>query len=124
MSAQIITKEGLPEYAVIPYEEYQRLLAMAEDIEDLADAKSAQLEIETGDDESIPSEIVKRLLAGNEHPLKIWREYRALTQENLGNAVGVGKSYISQIEAGHKTASVNVLNALATALQIEPGSLL
>lgn len=37
MSIQIIEKNGVPEYAVIPYEEYQRLLEQAEEAQDLED---------------------------------------------------------------------------------------
>ncbi len=37
MSAQIIEKDGVPEFAVLPYAEYQRLLAIAEDKMDAAD---------------------------------------------------------------------------------------
>jgi hypothetical protein len=35
MSVQVILKEGKPEYAVIPYELYERLVADAEMIEDI-----------------------------------------------------------------------------------------
>lgn len=124
MNAQIIEKEGVPEYAVIPFEEYQRLLSIVEDIEDLADAQRADQEIKAGNDEAIPSDVVKRLLAGNDHPLKVWREYRGLSQESLGKAAGVGKSYISQIEAGNKTASVTVLSAMADALKVDLSALI
>jgi transcriptional regulator with XRE-family HTH domain len=100
MSVQIIEKSGKPEYAVIPYAEYQALLEMARE------------------DESIPAAVSERLVLGDEHPLKVWREYRGYTQESLGAKAGIGKSYVSQIEAGTKTGSTKVLRALAKALQI------
>ncbi len=37
-------------------------------------------ELDHGEDELIPSEVVEQLLAG-EHPLKVWREYRGLTRK-------------------------------------------
>ena len=37
MSVQIIKKNGRPEWAVIPYEEYQRLVAEAEMLRDIRD---------------------------------------------------------------------------------------
>lgn len=119
MSAQIIEREGKPEYAVVPYNEYLELLALAENAQDLADAETAMKELATGEDEAIPGEVAERLISGNEHPLKVWREFRGLTQETLGNAAGVGKSYISQIENTGKTASTKVLKALAQALGVE-----
>tara|TARA_Y100001001_G_scaffold15229_1_gene13436 strand:- start:979 stop:1353 length:375 start_codon:yes stop_codon:yes gene_type:complete len=118
MSAQIIEREGKPEYAVVPYNEYLELLALAEDAQDAADASAAMKELAIGADETVPGDIAERLITGKEHPVKIWREYRGLTQEALGKAAGVGKSYISQIENTGKTASTKVLKALAEALGV------
>ncbi|AXS82140.1 MULTISPECIES: helix-turn-helix domain-containing protein [Marinobacter] len=124
MSVQIIEKSGKPEYAVIPYAEYQELLEMAQDARDIQDADVAMAELSAGEDESIPAAIAKRLMSGDEHPLKIWREYRGYTQESLGTEAGIGKSYVSQIEAGTKTGSTKVLRAIAKALQVEIDDLL
>ena len=124
MSVQIIEKSGKPEYAVIPYAEYQELLEMAQDARDIQDADVAMAELSAGEDESIPAAIAKRLMSGDEHPLKIWREYRGYTQESLGTEAGIGKSYVSQIEAGTKTGSTKVLRAIAKALQVELDDLL
>jgi len=124
MSVQIIEKSGKPEYAVIPYAEYQELLEMAQEARDIQDADSAMAELSAGEDESIPAAIAERLIMGNEHPLKVWREYRGYTQESLGTEAGIGKSYVSQIEAGTKTGSTKVLSALAKTLQVEIDDLL
>jgi DNA-binding XRE family transcriptional regulator len=124
MSAQIIEKEGKPEYAVIPYSEYEQLLDLAESAQDQMDGKIALGELARGEDEVIPGEVVDRFLEGKEHPLKIWREYRGLTQETLGRNAEVGKSYISQIEAGKKVGSAKVLRALAVALRVDIDDLL
>lgn|SRR5690554_359671 len=124
MSVQIIEREGRPEYAVLPYREYLNLLDLAEGVRDVADAREAIYELTSGEDEAIPAEVVSRLLDGSDHPLKVWREYRELTQEALGNIAGVGKSYISQIEAGSKSGSAKVLKALAEALKVDIDDLL
>lgn len=124
MSVQIIEKSGKPEYAVIPYAEYQKLLEMAQDARDIQDADAALAALSTGEDEAIPASVVASLLSGDEHPLKVWREYRGYTQESLGKEAGIGKSYVSQIEAGSKTASTKVLGALARALKVDVDDLL
>ncbi|UDL04006.1 helix-turn-helix domain-containing protein [Marinobacter sp. CA1] len=124
MSAQIIEREGKPEYAVLPYSEYLELLALAEEVKDAADARQAMSELKNGEDEVVPAVVADRLIAGDEHPLKVWREYRGLTQEALGAAAGVGKSYISQIEGAGKTASTKVLKALAQALSVDVDDLI
>nr|WP_281494875.1 helix-turn-helix transcriptional regulator [Marinobacter sp. S6332] len=68
--------------------------------------------------------MVARLIAREDHPLKVWREYRGFTQEALGSSAGVGKSYIGQIEAGNKVGSAQVLKALAEELQVDMEDLL
>jgi len=116
---QIIEKDGKPEYAVVPFKDYQRLLELAEDAEDIAAADAAKAELDRGEDEMIPSEIARHLIDGEEHPLKIWREYRGLTQEALAKQVESTKSYISQIEAGKKSGSVVLIKRLATSLNVD-----
>lgn len=124
MSTQIIERGGKPEYAVLPYDEYLALLELAEDVRDTEDAREAMRELASGEDETIPAEIADRLISRDEHPLKVWREYRELTQEALGSVAGVGKSYISQIEAGSKSGSAKVLKALAEVLCVDMADLL
>ena len=124
MSVQIIEKAGKPEYAVIPYAEYQQLLEIAQEAGDIQDAEVAMAELSKGEDETIPAAIAKRLISADEHPLRVWREYRGFTQETLGAEVGIGKSYVSQIEAGAKTGSTKILRALARALQVDIDDLL
>ena len=123
MSVQVIEKNGVPEYAVIPYKEYQRLVEKAEEAQDLTDAEAAVRAIEEGE-ETVPEAVVERLLSGEEHPIKVWREYRGLTQEILGERAGVGKSYISQLEARSKSGSIRVIKALADALGVDMDDLL
>ncbi len=94
---------------------------MMERIGELEDTRAydeAKAELAAGEDELIPSDVVERLAAG-EIPLRVWREHRGLTQQALADAVGVGKSYISQLESGNKTGSLDVLRALASALNLD-----
>ena len=49
MSAQIIEREGKPEYAVLPYNEYMKLLELAEGVQDAADAREAMRELVSGE---------------------------------------------------------------------------
>lgn len=56
--------------------------------------------------------------------LKEWREYRQLTQEALADRVDMSVSNISQLERGLQGYSDEGLQALAEALQTEPGHIL
>jgi len=118
MKVQIIESEGRPEWAVIPYTEYQRLLQQLEDLEDIRAFDQARRELAAGEDELIPAAVVERLSSG-ESPLRVWCEHRGLTQQALANAAAVSKSYISQLEAGTKIGAVGTLRALAAALEVD-----
>lgn len=119
MTAQIIEKNGKPEYAVVPITEYQQLLEVAEDLDELIAFDSAVREMEAGYDELVPQGIAKRLVSGNERPLKIWREYRGLTQTDLAAQAGLSQAQIAQMESGKREGKVLVLRKLADVLKID-----
>jgi len=56
--------------------------------------------------------------------LKQWREYRNLTQEQLAERVGWSVGNVSQLERGLQGYSQEGLEALAEALQCDPGQIL
>jgi len=116
MNIQIIKRDGNPEWAVIPYKDYLRLVADAEMMRDVRDYDGALEAIEQGE-ETIPSEIVYAILDG-ENPIRVWREYRGLTLEQLSHAAGISKPYLSQIETGKRTGTTDVLSAIANALDL------
>jgi DNA-binding XRE family transcriptional regulator len=117
MSVQIIEKNGQPEWAVVPYEEYQRLVAEAEMLQDIRDYDEAKLAIASGAEELIPSEVTYALLDG-ENPIRVWREYRGLTQQQVADKAGISKPYLSQLESGQRKGTAEVLVAVARALKV------
>jgi DNA-binding XRE family transcriptional regulator len=117
MSIQIIEKNGQPEWAVVPYEEYLRLVAEAEMLQDIRDYDEAKLAIANGDEELIPSEVTYALLDG-ENPMRVWREYRGLTQRQVAEQAGISKPYLSQLESGQRNGTTEVLAAIAKALNV------
>lgn len=117
MKVQLILRDGKPEWAVLPYEEYQRLIEeieMQEGIRDYDTAKQALMEGE----ELVPSDLTYAILDGK-HPVRAWREHRQLTQEQLAKAAEISKSYLSQIESGKRKGTTNVLVSLANALGLD-----
>ncbi len=117
MNIQIIEHNGAPEYAIVPFAEWQAITDRLEELEDIADARSISAAIAAGE-ETFPHEFGKRLTAG-ESPLKVWREYRGLTLAVLGEQCGVSAAAISQIETGKRAPSVDLLRKLAEALNAE-----
>lgn len=114
---QLIERDGKPEWAVLPYEEYLALLEQAEELEDIRDYDAVKAALERGEDELIPGEVVYAILDG-ENPIKVWREYRGLTQQQLADTVGISKPYLSQIETGKRTGTTEILSAIAKALDV------
>lgn len=56
--------------------------------------------------------------------LSAWREFRKMTQAELGEAVGTTGSVISLLESGDRRLSDKWLRRLAPALRTNPGALL
>jgi predicted transcriptional regulator len=116
MTVQLILKEGVPEYAVLPYETYLRLVEDAEMLEDIRDYDAAMQTIADGE-ELVPAEVVYALLDGGS-PIRVWREHRGLSQAELAAKVGISPSYLSQLESGKRTGTAEVLAAVAAALNL------
>jgi DNA-binding XRE family transcriptional regulator len=114
MSVQVIEREGKPEFAVLPFEEYETLLERLEDLEDARDLQ----EYRANPEESFPATFAERLLEGK-NPIKLWRGYRGMTQGALADKVKVTVAHISQIESGKRECSVKLLRALSKALNID-----
>jgi len=117
MNVQIIEKNGKPEWAVLPYEEYQRLVEEAEMLHDIQDYDEIKLAIASGTEELIPSKVTYALLDG-ENPIRVWREHRGLTQQQVAAEAGISKSYLSQLESRQRKGTTNVLAAIARVLNV------
>ncbi len=113
-NVQVIKRDGKRLFAVIPWDEYERLRDAAEMDADVRSYDEALAR----NDEYFPIEVVDRLLA-HENPIKVYREYRGLTQHRLAQTAGIGKSYLSQIESGKRGGSSKVLRAIAKALDVD-----
>ena len=116
MNVQVIEKNGQIEWVVIPYAEYQKMLDAVEMVEDIRAYDEAKAKLEAGE-EVIPSKVVYALLDG-ENPIRVWREYRGLTQQHLAEKAGISKPYLSQLESGKRNGTTDVLKTLAQALQV------
>ena len=102
---------GEPEYAVLPYAAFVRLSRAEEHLHDRLMADEASTE------ESLPWPMAKRLLRG-ESPIKVWREYRGMSQRQLAEAVGARPTYVSQLETCRKRPSLDMAITLARKLSV------
>jgi DNA-binding XRE family transcriptional regulator len=105
------------EMITIPRAEYDRLVEAAEDLADIAAYQRFKAAQAAGQEELIPAIFVNRILDG-EAPLRVFREWRELTQTALADQSGVNRVQIVEIEAGRKTGSVATLRKLASTLGV------
>ncbi len=117
MRIEKLTRKG-KEFAIIPVEDLQRLMDDAEMLADVKAYDTAKGRLDRGDDELIPLKITERRIAG-ESPVRIWRDHRALTQQELAKMSKVSRGMIAAIETGHKTGSITTLKKLAAALKVD-----
>ena len=85
---------------------------------DIARANKIKRDIAAGDDEVVPADIVRRLIAG-ENKVKVWRSHRGLSGRDLAAAAGVSAPFISEIESGKKDGSVSVMKKIADVLKVD-----
>ena len=100
---QIITAEGKPAFAVIPWDEYLALV----------NSKTTN----TDSDLLFPNEVVKANARGDSL-IKAWREYLGLTQKKLSEKAGMKQSALARIENSSGTPRLKTLHKIAEALGI------
>ena len=107
-------------FVLVPIERYNQLLADLEMLKDVRDFRSAK----AIDEETFPAEVINRLILNEENPIKVYREYRELTQKQLADKVGIQRAYLAEIETGRKSGSAKTLKAIAEALDVDLMSML
>jgi DNA-binding XRE family transcriptional regulator len=119
-TAQTIKTPAGDDLVVLPKADHQRLIAAArgklEDDADVREAERVLARLESGEEEALPFDIVKRLRTGNR--IKVLREYRKMTQRELAAAADMNPLYLSQIERGRATGGINSLSRVAEALGV------
>ena len=93
------------------------------DAADAAAVRHIRERLAAGAEELVPAAVVKRLDSG-ESPVRVFREWRGMTQGQLATAIEVDQSFISKIEAGTKHPNAANLGRLARTLRIDADLLL
>ena len=118
MKVQVIEKDGRPEWAVIPYADYELLMEAAESLQDVRDYDAVKKALGTGSEELVPADVADQLLNG-ENPVRVWRKHRGLSVSDLAAACELTPAAVSQIENGKRSPSVEKLKVIAAALNVE-----
>ena len=100
MNIQVIMRDGVPEYAVLPWDEYQALLN--------AVGRPAIASAEIGVPVALPK--FSELLS--------MREAKGISLEALARSVGISPAYLALIESGERDPGEAIRRALARAMEI------
>ncbi len=106
MSVQVILRDGEPEYAVIPWSEYQALRRAAGELPAGTEGAGAPPTVEA------PRPSLRELAQ--------LREQAGLSPEQLARTAGISPAYLAMIEAGERQPDNAIRRSLAVALKI-PG---
>lgn len=113
MKYETVTIEG-KEHAIIPLKQLLALeekAEMAGDVRDYDHAKSSA-------EEFFPLELLDRIHIDGVHPVRVFREHRGMTQEDLATKTGISRPYLTAIESGSRTGSLKILKKIAGILNI------
>jgi len=97
--------------------DFEVLTELVADARDLADIEAVRAKLASGESQAFPFEIAERLLDG-ENPVRVFRGHRGLGLRELAARAGLSPSYLSEIESGLKTGSVDSLRRLADTLEV------
>ncbi|WP_319946860.1 transcriptional regulator [Ochrobactrum quorumnocens] len=94
LHVQFITTPQGEEFALLPKADYEKLLEVLEDYEDIKAARKFRAKLRSGEEELIPAEYVNRMIDG-ENKIKVWRDFRGMSAKALADAAGMSAPYLS-----------------------------
>ena len=97
-NVQYIEQNGKPVFAVIPYDEYIKLLP-SENI-------------------NIPHEVVGLVIKKGMNLVKAWRTHLGFTQSEIAKKAGITQAALSQMEKDENTLRTATLEKLAKAMDL------
>lgn len=116
MSVQVIMKDGRPEWAVIPYAEYEVLLARA-----AAPAVPVPAAAPVPAADAAATAVVAQAAPGNPSQalrLRQLREQSGRDVASVARDAGISPTYLQMMEDGTRVASDAILHSLARALSV------
>jgi ribosome-binding protein aMBF1 (putative translation factor) len=120
-NVQFIHTPGGDDLAVLPRNEYDRLVALATEAREDASAsrivRNSMRALKEGRDVVLPKSVADRL-ANGDNAVRVIREWRGLIQGELAVAVGISQNYLSEIETGRRKGPAELQKKFARALGV------
>ena len=117
MNTEILTIKG-EKFAVLPFNLYEKLMEKLEDLQDIADCKEIKAQIARGEMELFPANVVNAIING-ENKIKVYREYRGLTQAELATQANLSLAMIKKLESSETSGSIKSLKTIAKVLCLD-----
>jgi DNA-binding XRE family transcriptional regulator len=99
-NVQVIRQNGVPAFAVIPYDEYLAMLP------------------ENMEPDSVPREVAEKAILEDMPLIKAWRLHLGLTQKEVAKKAGITQAALSQMERAENTNRTATMEKLALALGV------
>jgi DNA-binding XRE family transcriptional regulator len=120
-NVQFIRTPGGEDLAVLPRNEYDRLLSLAAEAQEDAAAskivRNSARSLKEGREVVLPKAVADALAKG-ENAIRVIREWRDMIQAELAVAVGISQNYLSEIETGRRKGPVELQKKFARALGV------
>ncbi|WP_028135814.1 helix-turn-helix transcriptional regulator [Bradyrhizobium japonicum] len=120
-SVQFIRTPGGDDLAILPRNEYDRLIALAAEAQEDASAsrivRNSVRAVKEGREVVLPKAVVDRLADG-ENAIRVIREWRGMIQGELAIAAGISQNYLSEIENGRRKGPAELQKKFARALGV------
>lgn len=113
-TVQIITTPSGEKMAIMPLAVFEAL----EDAADIAAVTRFKEKLAAGEEELLPADLVDRILDG-ENAIRAFRKYRGMKAVELADLAGISQPYLSDLETGKRTGTVDTLQRIATALRVD-----
>ncbi|WP_321394216.1 helix-turn-helix transcriptional regulator [Emcibacter sp.] len=81
-------------------------------------ARDILARLDSGEEETIPFDMVEKLSRGEEHPLALWRKHRDLKAKELAEQAGISSVYLSDIENRRKPGTLPLFMKFSEILNV------